>query len=160
MQIANETVVSIDYELTDDAGQVVDTSKGRGPLSYLHGVGQIIPGLEAALVGKQQGDQLKVTVPPGQAYGERDENLVQPVPRDAFKGVPEIKPGMRFTASNGQHQRLVTVVGVSDEAVTVDANHPLAGKSLNFDVTVVEVRAATAEEMQHGHAHGPGGHHH
>lgn len=159
MQIGKNTVVSIDYTLTNDAGEVIDTSSGREPLVYLHGVGGIIPGLEDALAGKQAGESLKVRVPPEQAYGPKDPKLVQGVPRQQFHGVPNIDVGMQFQAQTGAGTRIVTVVGVTPETVTVDANHPLAGQSLNFDVKVVEVREASEEELSHGHVHGPHGHH-
>ena len=160
MQIGKDKVVAIDYTLTDPQGQVLDTSRGRGPLSYLHGTGNIIRGLEQALEGRGTGDTLQVQIPPEQAYGEKDPAMVQAVPRAAFRGITDIKPGMQFQAQHRGGQQVVTVVGVSDEEVTVDANHPLAGMTLNFDVNIVSVRDATAEELQHGHAHGPGGHQH
>ena len=159
MQVANEKIVSIDYTLTSPTGQVLDTSQGRAPLTYLQGGGNIIPGLERQLEGKNKGDHLTVTVPAADAYGERDERLVQPVSRDAFKGVENIQPGMQFQASgpNGA-QGVVTVVSVDPNQVTIDANHPLAGVPLTFDVTVVDVREPTEEERAHGHAHGADGH--
>ena len=160
MQIAKNTVAKIDYTLKAPDGQVLDSSQGREPLSYLHGAQNIIPGLESALEGKGAGDSLQVQVPPGQGYGERDDRMIQAVPRSNFQGVNEIKPGMQFQAQTSQGPRVVTVVKVDPDEVTVDANHPLAGVELNFDVTVREVRAATAEEIAHGHAHGAGGHHH
>lgn len=162
MQIAKNTVATIDYTLTDNDGQVIDTSRGQGrqPLAYLHGADNIIPGLEQALEGKQVGDTVKVTVAPEQGYGARDENLVQPVPRANFGGVADIQPGMQFQARTNEGARIVTVVSVSPTEVTIDANHPLAGVDLNFDVTIVGVRAATQDEVQHGHAHGPDGHGH
>ena len=160
MQISKNKVATIDYTLTSPDGQVLDTSKGGQPLTYLHGVGGIIPGLETALEGKAQGEQLTVTVPPEQAYGTRNEQLVQDVPRGMFQGVQEIKPGMQFKAQSNQGTQVVTVVGVNDETVKIDANHPLAGIPLKFDVSVVGVRDATAEELSHGHVHGPGGHEH
>ncbi|MDB5322660.1 MAG: peptidylprolyl isomerase [Phycisphaerales bacterium] len=158
MQIEKNTVATIDYTLTDPNGQVIDTSKGRKPLAYLHGASNIIPGLESALEGKGAGESLAVTVPAEQGYGARDPNLVQPVPRSNFQGVPEIKPGMQFQAQTPDGARVVTVVNVDDQNVTVDANHPLAGMDLKFDVNVVDVRPATPEEVTHGHAHGPDGH--
>ena len=159
MEITNQKVVSIDYTLTGPDGQVLDTSQNRGPLTYLQGGGNIIPGLERQLEGKNIGDELKVTVPAADAYGERDERLVQPVPRDAFKDIEKIEPGMRFQASGpGGAQGVVTVVNVEPHRVTIDANHPLAGVPLTFDVKVVDVREPTAEERAHGHAHGPDGH--
>ena len=160
MTIDKNTVVSIDYTLTNDAGQILDSSKGRSPLVYLHGGGNIIPGLEAALQGKNQGDTIKVTVEPEQAYGVRHEQMVQAVPRERFQGIKDIRAGMQFQAQGPQGSRIVTVTEVGPDTVTIDANHPLAGTRLNFDVSVVDVRTATAEELQHGHAHGPGGHHH
>ena len=160
MNIAKDKVVSIDYTLTDDAGKVLDSSSGREPLAYLHGAGNIIPGLENALDGKTQGDQLNVSIKPGDAYGERDDRMVQAVPRSSFGGVENVEPGMQFQANTQAGPRLVTVVGVTPEQVTVDANHPLAGQTLNFDVKVVGIRDATQEELSHGHAHGAGGHQH
>ena len=160
MQIAKNTVVSIDYTLTDPQGKVLDSSSGKQPLQYLHGVGGLIPGLEKELGGKKAGDQFKATIAPEEAYGQRDTAMVQAVPREAFKGVADIKPGMQFQAQSPQGMRIVTVTKVEPNEITVDANHPLAGVTLTFDVKVVDVRQATAEEMQHGHVHGPGGHHH
>jgi FKBP-type peptidyl-prolyl cis-trans isomerase SlyD len=160
MQIAKNTVATIDYTLKAPDGQVLDSSKGREPLSYLHGASNIIPGLENALEGKGEGDSVQVTVPPGQGYGDRDERMIQSVPRTNFQGVNEIRPGMQFQAQTTQGPRVVTVVKVDPDQVTVDANHPLAGMELNFDVKVVEVREATAEEIAHGHAHGVGGRNH
>lgn len=160
MQIAKHSVVTIDYTLTSPDGQVLDTSRGRQPLTYLHGVGGIIPGLEAALAGKSAGESVNVTIPPEQGYGQKDPRMVQAVPRSAFQGVSDIQPGMQFQAQSPQGARVVTVVKVTDDEVTVDANHPLAGMELKFDVDVKDVRAATPEEISHGHVHGPGGHHH
>ena len=160
MKIAQEKVVSIHYTLKNSEGSVLDSSSGSDPLAYLHGAGNIIPGLENALEGKESGEKLSVTVEPGQGYGDRDERLVQDVPRSAFKGVQELAPGMQFQAQGPQGTRLVVVTKVAEEVVTVDANHPLAGQTLHFEVEVAEVRDATAEELEHGHVHGPGGHHH
>jgi len=154
MQITQNTVASIEYTLKDNDGQVLDTSEGREPLTYLHGSGNLVPGLEAALEGNGEGDSVSVTVEPAEGFGDRDENLIQQVPKTAFEGVDSIEAGMRFQASdeNGQG-RIVTVTEVADDQVTVDANHPLAGVPLNFDVNVVEVRAASEEEIEHGHVH-------
>jgi FKBP-type peptidyl-prolyl cis-trans isomerase SlyD len=160
MQIAKNTVATINYTLTDPKGQVIDSSQGREPLAYLHGASNIIPGLESALEGKSKGENVNVTVPPDRGYGPRDPNLVQPVPRTNFKGVTDIKPGMQFQAQTPAGPRIVTIIKVDPDNITVDANHPLAGMDLKFDVTVVDVREATQEELTHGHAHGPGGHHH
>jgi len=160
MQIAQDTVVSIHYTLTDDAGETVDSSAGGDPLFYLHGNGNLVPGLENALEGKQAGDKIKVTVAPADGYGEYDKQLVQRVPRRAFKGVADVKTGMQFQVQSDQGPRSVTVTNVAGDMVTVDGNHPLAGKNLNFAVEVMEVRKPSEEELAHGHVHGPGGHHH
>ncbi len=161
MQVEQNAVVTIDYTLTGPDGQTIDTSVGKQPLPYLHGTGNLIPGLEKALEGKQAGDQIKVTVPPEEAYGVRDDSLIQSVPRTAFQGVPDVKPGMQFRSQSPQGvPTVVTVTKVDGENVTVDANHQLAGVPLTFDVTIKDVRKASQEELAHGHVHGPGGHHH
>ena len=161
MQISKNKVVAIDYTLTGPDGKVIDTSKGRAPLAYIHGSGAIISGLEKALEGKSQGDTLNVTIPPAEGYGERDESLLQRVPRSTFGKIKRVEVGMQFQATQGGQTRVVTIVGFDkDDTVKVDANHPLAGVPLKFDVKVAEVREATKEELDHGHVHGPGGHHH
>ena len=160
MQIAENAVALFHYTLTNDAGEVLDSSRGREPLAYLHGAGNIVPGLEEAMEGKKVGDSFKVDVAPEDGYGLHHEGLVQDVPRAAFQGVDEIEPGMSFQAQTPQGVHSVTVTKVTPEMVTVDGNHPLAGQTLHFDVEVTEVRAATEEELQHGHVHGVGGHHH
>jgi len=160
MQVAKHKVVTIDYTLTDDQGTVIDSSQDAEPLAYIQGVGSIIPGLESALEGKSTGENVKVSIPPEEGYGERQDALLQAVPRDRFDVEGEIEVGMRFQTMSEQGAQVVTVAAVDDENVTIDANHPLAGETLNFDVTVVEVREASAEEIDHGHAHGPGGHDH
>jgi len=152
--IAENTVVSVHYKLTDDEGTVLDSSEGSEPLTYLHGAGNIISGLETALAGKSEGDSLQTRVEPNEAYGEVVPELIQTVDKSIFQGVESIEPGMAFRAqtSGGNEQRIV-VKKVDGEEVTIDANHPLAGVPLNFDVEVVEVREATDEEVEHGHAH-------
>jgi FKBP-type peptidyl-prolyl cis-trans isomerase SlyD len=159
MQVAQDTVVAIRYTLKDDAGQTLDASADE-PLVYLHGNGNLIPGLERALEGKKPGDKLSVSVPPSEAYGEVDQDLVQEVPRSAFRGIDDIQVGMRFQAQSNYGPRSVVVTKVTPDLITVDGNHPLAGQTLNFDVEVAQVRAATPEELEHGHVHGPGGHQH
>lgn len=159
MQIESRKVVTLEYTLTDEGGDVLDTSKGGEPLVYLHGSGNIIPGLESALAGKGEGESLKVTVAPEDAYGDRDEELLQTVPKSRF-GDEELEVGMQFQARGPEGPVLLTIVSMLDDTVTLDANHPLAGKTLSFDVTVLAVRDATLEELTHGHVHGPGGHHH
>lgn len=152
--IDDNLVVSMHYTLTDDDGNTIDSSEGAEPLSYLHGAGNIIPGLEQALAGKTQGDALKVDVEAAQAYGEIKPEMIQVVPREAFEGVESIEVDMAFEAQSpeGDVQRIV-VRQVEGDEVTVDANHPLAGMDLHFDVQILTIRDATAEEMSHGHVH-------
>ena len=161
MLIAANKAVSIDYTLTNDAGEVIDSSAGGAPLVYLHGAGNIIAGLEKALVGKQVGDELDVSVEPEEAYGEYSAELVAVLDRAMFEGVDELEVGMQFHASapDGGMQ-VVTIRDIEGNDVTVDGNHPLAGQRLSFDVKVVQVREASPEEIAHGHIHGEGGHHH
>lgn len=160
MQIAKDLVACIEYTLTDDAGTVIDSSVGGEPLAYLHGAGNIIPGLEDALEGKKVGDSFKVSIAPVDGYGEKNEGLMQVVPKEMFQGVDTIEVGMQFHAQTDHGMQVITVAAVDGSNITVDGNHPLAGQNLNFDVKVVEVRAASAEELDHGHVHGAGGHHH
>jgi FKBP-type peptidyl-prolyl cis-trans isomerase SlyD len=161
MLISRNKVVRFDYTLTDDTAHVLDSSEGGEPLTYLHGNGNIIPGLETALEGKRAGESLSVRIAPAEAYGERDDGLVQSVPREMFEDSDGIEVGMQFQSGDPDgNTRIVTVVGTDAASVTVDGNHPLAGVPLNFAVTIVEVRDASGEELAHGHVHGPGGHQH
>jgi FKBP-type peptidyl-prolyl cis-trans isomerase SlyD len=160
LNIAKNRVVTLNYTLRDEQGTVIDSSSGREPLAYLHGKGNIIPGLEEALAGKAEGDTLDVTVAPERGYGPRDERLVQIVPRAKFGEVEGLAVGMQVRVHGQQGARIVTVVRVDRDFVTVDGNHPLAGRTLHFSVEVTGVRKATHEEVTHGHVHGPGGHHH
>jgi FKBP-type peptidyl-prolyl cis-trans isomerase SlyD len=160
MSITQDQVVSIHYTLKDEAGEIIDASEQGSPLTYLHGHGNLIPGLERELTGKNAGDRLQVQIAPRNGYGEYDSALVQRVPRRALQGVPEVKVGMRLQMRGGGGPRAVTVTQVLGDMVTLDGNHPLAGKNLNFEVEVAAVREATAEELSHGHVHGPDGHHH
>lgn len=157
MQIAQNAVVSFHYTLTNNEGEVLDSSEGREPLAYIHGAGNIVPGLEKELDGKTSGDELKVAVSPEEGYGEVQEALVQEVPREAFQGVADIEAGMQFQAQTQGGPLMVTVTKVEGDTVTVDGNHPLAGETLNFDVQITNVREASAEELEHGHVHGEGG---
>ncbi|MFB2537922.1 MULTISPECIES: peptidylprolyl isomerase [unclassified Acinetobacter] len=157
--IKDDVVVKFNYTLTDENGQIIDQSNNE-PLAYLHGAGNIIPGLENALTGKTVGDKLTVNVPAAEAYGEYFAEMVQEVPREMFQGVDNIQPGMQFQAQAEDGIQIVTVKDVTEDTVIVDANHPLAGKDLNFDVEIVEIRDATAEEVEHGHVHGAGVHSH
>ncbi len=153
--MAQPRVVTIHYTLTNDEGEQLDSSRGEGrePLIYLEGAQNIIGGLENALNDKDAGDALKVSIEAAEGYGEINEELVQPVPRTAFEGVDSIEPGMQFQAQTPGGPQVVRVVEVSDETVTIDANHPLAGQTLHFDVEVVETREASEEEAEHGHIH-------
>ena len=160
MQVQNDHVVSIDYTLKNDAGEVMDTSEQNGPLAYLHGHQNIIPGLEKALDDKSVGDSFTVSIEPAEAYGERDERMIQTVPRSMFQGVDEIEPGMRFQAQTEGGVTVVTIKEVNGDEITLDGNHELAGETLHFDVEVKDVRPASEEEIEHGHVHGPGGHEH
>lgn len=159
MQIAKNAVVSLRYTLKNGAGEVIDSNEGHDPLLFLQGTNQLISGLEEALEGRKAGETFQVAVPPEKAYGLHDPGQLHQVPIENF-GEADVKAGMRFTASDGSQQVEIKVVEVGAEAVTVDANHPLAGETLHFDVKVLEVRTATPEEIDHGHVHGPGGHHH
>lgn len=160
MEIAQDKVVTIDYTLTDNDGNVIDQSS-EGRFAYLHGAYNIVVGLESALAGKELGDELNVSVPPEEGYGNRNEDRMQDVPKNAFPDDVEIVPGTPFQAEgpNGD-VIMVTIIKVNGDTVTVDGNHPLAGVHLNFQVNVVDIRDATAEELEHGHVHGPGGYQH
>ena len=161
MTVSQHKVVSIHYKVADaDSAEVIDSSEGGEPMTYLHGARNIIPGLEQALEGKEVGDELEVTIAPEDAYGEYSDDRIQQVPIEAFKEMEKVEPGMVVTAQSEQGQINLVVTEVDEATVTVDANHPLAGKSLKFDVRVDAVRDASDEEIQHGHVHGPEGHDH
>ena len=157
--IANDHVVSFNYKLTNAEGETLDQSQGE-PLAYLHGAGNIIPGLENALLGKTVGEKFTVTVPAAEGYGEYNPELVQEVPAQMFQGVDNIQAGMQFQAQTDDGVQIGTVKAVEGENVIVDANFTLAGQDLTFDGEIVATRDATEEELQHGHAPGAGGHHH
>ncbi|MCO4745420.1 MAG: peptidylprolyl isomerase [Proteobacteria bacterium] len=159
--IADGKVVQINYTLTNDAGETLDSSEGRGPLAYLHGSGNIVPGLEAGLAGAKAGDKLTVDVAPDQGYGAHTGEEPQAVRRSEFPKDMELHEGMPIRAEDGQGNTVVLWVVKAEGAwVHVDINHPLAGQTLHFAVEVVDMRDATDVEVQHGHVHGPGGHHH
>lgn len=160
MKVAEKAVVLIDYNLTDNDGAVIDSSDGAGPLAYIHGAGNIIVGLEEALLGKEIGDEVQASIEPAKGYGERNDDMQQEVPKELFSGVESIEVGMQFQSETDQGPVMVTVVAMNDEMVTVDGNHPLAGVHLNFDVKIRDVREASEEELAHGHVHGEGGHQH
>lgn len=160
MTITANKVVSFHYQVKDNSGNVVDSSDGREPLTYLHGHHNIIPGLENAMLDKVVGDKFQAVIPPAEAYGDTNPSLINDVPAAMFQGVDKVEPGMGFTANTEQGPMEVMVVEVNGDMVKVDANHPLAGHTLTFDVEVLEVRDASDEELAHGHAHGAGGHQH
>ncbi len=153
MQIGKHMVVAIDYTLTNKDGEVLDSSRGQEPLSYIHGIGFMIPGLENALEGKSAGDSLSVTVEPRDGYGERDEELAKVVERAMFGDIEKLEEGMQFQADSDEGIEVVTIIAVDGDTVRVDGNHPMAGMRLNFEVQVVDVRNANQEEIDHGHVH-------
>lgn len=159
MHVADNMAVSIHYTLTNDEGDVIDSSAGGEPLVYLHGGGNIISGLEQALHGKAVGETFNVRIDAENAYGEFMDDRVQEIPRAMFEGIDEIEVGMQFHADVSAGPGIVTVVKVADDKITVDGNHPLAGMALIFDVEVLDVRPATREELAHGHIHGAGCNH-
>ncbi|TVR57185.1 MAG: peptidylprolyl isomerase [Spirochaetaceae bacterium] len=153
MTVEKDKVVTMAYTLTDSEGQVLDTTGDDGEFSYVHGVGAIIPGLEAELAGKAAGEHVAAEIPPENAYGERDDARVFSIPRERLGEIDELEEGMRFQAKMGENVEILTVADFDDENVTLDANHPLAGVTLKFDVTIKDVREATEEEIEHGHVH-------
>ncbi len=153
MEIKKGCVVAMHYKLTNDQGEILDSSEGREPLKFLHGAGNIISGLDNAMVGKSIGDSFTVTVEPEEAYGVHHEQMIQTVPREAFQGIDDIQIGMKFNAETQQGPVAVTVTEVTEGMITIDGNHELAGVRLTFDVTIEDVRAATEDEIAHNHAH-------
>jgi FKBP-type peptidyl-prolyl cis-trans isomerase SlyD len=161
VEITKDTVVTIDYRLHLGDGKYIEESEKDDPLVYLHGYEEIVPGLEKALEGKKAGDQVKATVPPEDGYGDYDPDAVEEVPREEFPADLELEAGGVVTATDEEGDEVeFTVKELKDKTVVVDFNHSLAGKTLHFEVTVREVRKATAEELEHGHAHGPDDHDH
>jgi FKBP-type peptidyl-prolyl cis-trans isomerase SlyD len=163
LRIAPQRVVELHFDLLSVDGELLDSTRGEAPLLYLHGSGQFVPGLERALEGCVAGDKLKVTVPPEDGFGVCEGEGPRPYPRSAFPPGLELEPGMEFTVgdeADGEEQVVVWVTDVTDDQVFVDVNHPLAGETLTFDVEILTVRTATPDELSHGHAHGPHGHHH
>jgi len=159
MTIQKDSVVTFHYTLKDHNGQLIDSSEGQAPMAYLHGAGNIVPGLEQALEGQDVGAHLEVTLTPDQAYGSYQPKLVQQLARKVFEGAT-IEVGQRFQAQTQQGPRTVVVTEVKGDLITIDGNHPLAGQTLHFTVDVAEIRESTAEERAHGHVHGEHGHHH
>ena len=158
MQIAKDTVVSMHYTVSDETGEIESSLKSGQPIQALIGHGGIIPGLEKALIGHEVGDQVAADIHPAEAYGERKEGQMQRVPKKYFRDGARLKPGMITNlAMKEGGQRSVVVVKVGSSVIDVDLNHPLAGKTLHFDVEILEIREASAEEISHRHVHGPGG---
>ena len=160
MNISRNTVVQFHYTLKDESGKNLETTTGSDPIAYLHGHNNLLSGLENALEGKAAGESLSVTLPPEEAFGEARGDSEMDVPVEHLMGAAEWEPGMIAVVNTNQGQRQVTVVKVEGDTATIDTNHPLAGKTLVFDLEVVDVRDASDEEITHGHAHGAGGHHH
>lgn len=161
MQIAKDLVATIDYTLKDDDGNVMDTSEGTPGLAYIHGAMNIIPGLEKALEGKSVGDSVSVSIPPEEAYGFRDDEKIQNVPKEMFEGSDEIEIGREYYGvSPDGHPVSFRVLEIQEEEVKIDGNHPMADLTLHFDVNITDIREATTEELSHGHVHGPEGHEH
>ena len=159
MLISKNSAVYFHYSLSDETGNVIDSPTEGKPLPYIQGHNNIIPGLEKAMEGKASGEVMVVTVEPKEAYGERQDQMVQQIPRSSFQ-VEDMKVGMRFEATTPNGAVSVVVTDLTEKTVTVDGNHALAGKKLTFDIRITEVREATKEELAHGHVHGPGGHEH
>ena len=166
MNIEKNSVVTIHYTLKDGDNKVIDASNGKEPLVYLHGAGMMIPTLEEALAGRTRGDQFQISIPPEKAYGLRDETRIEKIPAREFQEFHDseeegpLEIGMQFEVETDEGPLVLTVLEIGADEITVDANHPLAGQTLNFDVEVTEIRSASAEELEHGHVHGHGGHHH
>jgi FKBP-type peptidyl-prolyl cis-trans isomerase SlyD len=148
MQIAKDRVVTLGYTVTDEEGSLIDRSEGGESFSYVQGAGSILPGLEAALEGHSAGDSFSLVLSPAEAYGERRKDLFEIVPRERFQTENDLTVGMHFQTPTKRGVRVVTVTGIDGDTITVDTNHPLAGKTLNFDISIVEVREATEEELR------------
>lgn len=159
MKISDKMAVSIHYTLTNSAGEKLDSSRGEEPMVYLQGYGQIITGLENALKGKEIGDKFNTTIAPADAYGELREDMLKVVSMSMFEGMDKVEVGMQFHADANQGVDVVTVTKIDGDQVTIDGNHPMAGEALTFDVEVMDIRPATADELSHQHIHGEGCNH-
>ncbi|WP_448548809.1 FKBP-type peptidyl-prolyl cis-trans isomerase [Thalassotalea fusca] len=157
MKISANKVVVLHYAVSDSEGTLIDSSYDHKPLAVIHGTGYLIPGLENALADRQAGDKFEVDVKAEDAYGERQEGFIQSLPKEMFAGIEDLEVGSQLRASTDDGEQTVIVIDISDDEITVDGNHPLAGIDLNFDVEIIEVRDATEEELAHGHVHGEGG---
>jgi FKBP-type peptidyl-prolyl cis-trans isomerase SlyD len=156
--VKKDRVISLDFTLSDENGEMLDQSQEGAPLEYLHGAHDIIPGLEKALEGRHVGENIRIVIPPSEAYGEYEVSLVDEVSREQFPGIDDIQPGMQFqTAMDDGAPMVINVTAVDEDTVVVDGNHPLAGVTLVFEVDIVDVRQASEDEIAHGHVH-EGGH--
>ena len=161
MKVGKDKVVLMHYTLKNDAGDVIDSSDGADPLPFLQGHGNIIPGLESALEGSKVGDKLEVSIKPEEGYGVRMKDAIQEIPSSALKGVDDVKVGMQLQSEDKDGNAfLVSVTKIEDDKITVDGNHPLAGQTLHFSVSIESIRKAEAEELSHGHVHADGQHNH
>jgi len=160
MNIAKNSVATINYELKDGDGATIDSSAGQDPLAYIHGVGMLVPGLEKALEGKEAGASVQVVIPPEEGYGERQDNLMVKVPKEQFENTEGLEVGHPVQAQGPDGVQILHVMEIGEDNIVLDGNHPLAGVTLHFAVDVVSVREATSEELEHGHVNGPGGHDH
>ena len=161
MKVGKDKVVLMHYTLKNDAGDVIDSSDGADPLPFLQGHGNIIPGLESALEGSKVGDKLDVSIKPEEGYGERMKDAIQEIPSSALQGVDEVKVGMQLQSQDKDGNAfLVSVTKIEDDKITVDGNHPLAGQTLHFSVSIESIRKAEDEELSHGHVHADGQHNH
>jgi len=160
MKISNNSVASFHYTLKNDAGEILDSSSGQEPMSYLQGASNIVPGLENEMEGKSVGDSFSIVISPAKGYGEVNENLLQELPKSMFAGVDNIEPGMEFQAQTEHGQQIIAVTKVEGDTITVDGNHPLAGENLHFEIEVTDIREASQEELNQGHVNGPSGDNH
>ena len=160
MNITSNTVVQMHYKLTNQDGMLLDSSEGREPLTYMHGKQMLIPGLENQLEGKAIGEKFTANVVAAEAYGDKSPEMIHVVPKENFSGDGELAAGLQIQIDTNQGTQMAIFTKVEGEDVTIDMNHPLAGMDLSFDVEIVDVREASKEEIEHGHVHGPGGHHH
>jgi FKBP-type peptidyl-prolyl cis-trans isomerase SlyD len=156
MKISKNNVVVMHYAVSDSEGTLIDSSYDEKPMAIIQGTGYLIPGLDNALLEHQTGDQFEVDVPCDQAYGQRNENFVQTVPKELLAGVEDLALGSQLRATTDDGEQTVIVIDVQDDEITVDGNHPLSGLDLSFDVEIIEVREATSEELAHGHVHDEG----
>ena len=157
MKIAKNNVVVMHYAVSDSEGTLIDSSYEDKPMAIIQGTGYLIPGLDDALIDHEAGDKFEVSVACEDAYGERHDDYVQTVPREVLAGVEDLSLGTQLRATTDDGEQTVIVIDVQDDEITVDGNHPLSGLDLSFDVEIIEVREATADELEHGHVHSEGG---